>query len=433
MRQNLRSALVLCLLTLAMAVPALGDTCVADPSWVNDPVLLATIPGGGETFCSFHQFAWQNFLTLIQKNAFLTFVPSDRVFVATGTPAPWTNSPSPLSLGQLIKEAGSKKPLVAQNGQMVQFDVRINRSWYDAVVADRLYTTAQAFNRLCTNIDAPIENQDPNDKFGAIELKSSWLPMNCTPQSGYVCSTDGKYGLTGMHIVQKMSNHQEWVWASFEHVANSPDCVALGSKPPAPFGKWSFFQRRFHSLRRTRPADLQRQELQPDLQRLPDHWGVERLSPDADRHRRSRRIGRPAGRPVERQRPFDADQPQPHGAQELRPGRHPLVPEGPDRQTRARRHQPTGRPALHRLGRPRQHHHGDLHPATQLLQLPRHLAVPVQLQPAQDTLRRPGLLRGRTQSPVLDPARLERHPPCQNVPPALRAAAAKAAKSSGQK
>lgn len=240
MKTTLRSVLVSCLLTMALVAPTLGDSCLADPSWVNDPVLLATIPGGGETFCSFHQFAWQNFLTLIQKNAFLTFVPSDRVFVATGAPAPWTNSPKPLSLGQLIKEAGSKKPLVAQNGQMVQFDVRINRSWYDAVVSDRLYTTA-GFNRLCTNINAPIENQDPNDKFGAIELKSSWLPMNCTPQSGDVCSTDGKYGLTGMHIVQKMSNHQEWVWASFEHVANSPDCVALGAKPPAPFGKWSFF------------------------------------------------------------------------------------------------------------------------------------------------------------------------------------------------
>ena len=78
-------------------------------------------------------------------------------------------------------------------------------------------------------------------------MKTAWLPMACNPANNqYVCSTDGKYGLVGFHLVQKISNHQEWIWASFEHVANAPDCADLHQTPPAPFTSWNFFNNEYY-------------------------------------------------------------------------------------------------------------------------------------------------------------------------------------------
>jgi hypothetical protein len=233
------------LLAIAGAAPAGAQgTCTAQASWVNNPKLQATI-GGGESFCAFHQFAWQNFLALMQKNAYLTLMPTPKVFVASGTPAPWTGGPQPLMLGDIDKEAGVEEPLVAQNGQTVQFDIRMNRTFYDYVVGKKLYITTN-FNQLCSNIDMPWEGQDPNDPLGSIEVKSSWIPMPCQAGANtYVCSPDGNYALAGFHVVQKIGDHQEWIWASFEHVANVPDCSNLNQKPPSPFSSWSFFNGKF--------------------------------------------------------------------------------------------------------------------------------------------------------------------------------------------
>ena len=52
-------------------------------------------------------------------------------------------------------------------------------------------------------------------------------------------------GLVGLHIAQKTPTHGEWVWASFEHLANTPDCNPGSSTPinqTSPLGtSWSFF------------------------------------------------------------------------------------------------------------------------------------------------------------------------------------------------
>jgi len=213
--------------------------CVASASWVNAPQMQLSVPSP-EPFCAFHQFAWQSFLALIQNNAYLSLMPSINVFVPTGTPMAWTNKPNPLSLGQIHKEAGDEEPLIAQSGQMVQFDIRMNRSYYDYIVNQKLWNTA-GFNALCSKIDPPTEKQDPLDPLGSLELKTAWLPMNCDPHTNqFVCSTDRRYGLVGFHLVQKISDHQEWIWASFEHVANGPDCSALGSSSPLG-GAWTFY------------------------------------------------------------------------------------------------------------------------------------------------------------------------------------------------
>ena len=40
-------------------------------------------------------------------------------------------------------------------------------------------------------------------------------------------------GLVGLHIIIRTNSAPQWVWSTFEHVANAPDAPA----PPPPFAK----------------------------------------------------------------------------------------------------------------------------------------------------------------------------------------------------
>jgi hypothetical protein len=81
---------------------------------------------------------------------------------------------------------------------------------------------------------------------GSMEVKTAWRdfgqPASC-PSSTFYCN--GRFGLVGMHVVQKTQTHGEWIWMSFEHVDNAPDCYPGGDAPIAPTGPsgaaWSFF------------------------------------------------------------------------------------------------------------------------------------------------------------------------------------------------
>jgi hypothetical protein len=44
-------------------------------------------------------------------------------------------------------------------------------------------------------------------------------------------------GLVGMHIAVATTDHPEFVWATYEHQLNSPDCTPAGAQPASP---WTF-------------------------------------------------------------------------------------------------------------------------------------------------------------------------------------------------
>ena len=68
--------------------PALNAAggCAAELSWVTNPSFPTEIPGGGQSLCSFQQFAWQDFLALVQPVAgtsdlvFETWMTKEGVF-----------------------------------------------------------------------------------------------------------------------------------------------------------------------------------------------------------------------------------------------------------------------------------------------------------------------------------------------------------------
>lgn len=220
-----------------------GCTVGYTPELVNGASLWADVPNPAELDnCNFHRLAYNNFLYLVGGTTprFLTEMASTYGDLAeAGT---WPTTPQGLEpRGELQQhQAGDNFELLDVGGKLVVYDIRINRTMWDAMAANGWnapLTAAQAsFNAnpatggvwLPPNIGAPVENPSADS---SMELKSSWRnygpnEADC-PAAIMFCTkgADGNWlGLLGMHLVQKTATHGEWIWASFEHVANAPDC-----------------------------------------------------------------------------------------------------------------------------------------------------------------------------------------------------------------
>ena len=253
-------AAVLVLMAVLAAAPAAAETgCTASSSWVNKPTLPESLDETNH--CNFARFSWQSFLALMQPSGgsnnqlvFENYMSWDALFVPDGQqPAPWGHSPWPLTLGELTKQAGSGNDLIAQSLNEVQFDIGVNRPMYEYIKYFKLYN-ANCFNQggvegTIGNIHMPPDTS-PFTGQGSIELKTAWLPMSPCDPSKYHCTTalvnsqPVSVALIGIHIVHKLPDHQEWIWSSFEHINNAPDCARV--IPPAPgYTTWNFFRNGF--------------------------------------------------------------------------------------------------------------------------------------------------------------------------------------------
>jgi hypothetical protein len=238
---------------------------------VQSPSYLQDVPGD-QLFCDFHTFAWNQFIYMTQMQAdpnnggqvtplFLHMAPWYNLLKVAKTPAP-TNYPggstalagAPLDQGQ----AGDDDLLIDVSGNIVQYDIRFNQVMYNAISGQGLYYQA-GYNTACGTPSS--SGACPNPIWlpptaaaqggapptpGAMEIKTAWRDFGSAvacPATQFYCN--GRFGLVGMHIVQKTQTHGEWVWMSFEHVANDPDCYPGGDTPIGTISPistpWSFF------------------------------------------------------------------------------------------------------------------------------------------------------------------------------------------------
>jgi hypothetical protein len=253
-----------------------SDGSVIDPT---HPTYLNDVPPQ-QTFCDFHTFAWNQFIYLTQmaEDSHNRDARSARSSQPAPTPlfmhlAPWYNAlkadelPPPaaypggdtsLSCAHLsMDQAGDDDHLVDVAHNTVLYDIRFNQPMYDHIVgqpggSNGVYTQRQFLSACapdpttgnCTKtlLLPPLTSQDT--AIGSLEIKTAWRDFgtNACPSSFYC---DGRFGLVGLHLVQKTPTHGEWIWASFEHVANDPDCAPVGDSPIAPLSPlqtpWSFF------------------------------------------------------------------------------------------------------------------------------------------------------------------------------------------------
>ena len=220
-----------------------------------------------QTGCDVETFAWNQFIYLTApliggaQPRFMLMAPWYNVLLpdsATKAPGPYPGGSTALQTALLDQgQAGNDNHLLDVNGNTVRYDIRFNKNMYDTI-AGSLYNQ-KLFMAAC-GVTKPTAGACPNEgtskvwfaptganelpEQGAVEIKTAWRDFGSSGcPSSYFCQ--GQFGLVGFHYVNKMNSHGEWVWATFEHVANDPDCSPGGDQPIAATGPnsqpWSFF------------------------------------------------------------------------------------------------------------------------------------------------------------------------------------------------
>jgi hypothetical protein len=225
---------------------SLGDTltlktCLANTLWFPHSQTPPPQEGVGSPFanaattsnCDFHQWAWQKFLYLTRPVSthsslpnFLNLVQVDNNLNALG---------STIVLDDTT-QAGSHSTLFDKKAKPIYYAVFTNQEMYSF---SRKYTDLFVFN--CQGPDTSVV-QSKLKKFGydtltfpvgSIELKTSWiLASSLDPtEIGKYYITKGKFrtsgktvqiALIGMHIIGRVINHPEFIWATFEHADLAP-------------------------------------------------------------------------------------------------------------------------------------------------------------------------------------------------------------------
>ena len=130
-------------------------------------------------------------------------------------------------------------PLIDQNGQYTRYEILTNEAMFNYILDNQLYSKAgQA--AFAKDADFPSSNTESN-QIGAIMLKAAWVKMggqfdpsryhttfalvynNPEEQPGVesACSLE-QVGLVGFHIAHKTEDEPQWIWSTFEHIANAP-------------------------------------------------------------------------------------------------------------------------------------------------------------------------------------------------------------------
>jgi hypothetical protein len=233
--------------------------CPASSEWVTNPNPPSEIPGNGANFCEFYQFAWQWFIYLMAPSS---SVPGIRNFQdtaeypilqASGTDSCSENASSkPQLFVRIVKDNDAESVSVVPERVPERIDQAGNSA---ATIYDQnknvVFYTIQFDKGLCSASDSgdlPI---------GTLELKMAWRVISEADKANYVwmyadiIPTDGNdvkdlLGLIGFHLAKGTAQHPEFVWASYEHKNNAPNCVDSKTNPllhpeiKTTVGGWSF-------------------------------------------------------------------------------------------------------------------------------------------------------------------------------------------------
>ncbi len=251
------------------------NDCKAPPEWFpKTPAVKADFPKVGADECDFYKWAWQSFLYLTQSEKeievprFVLFDTPNELFDAGGgkklqmaaAPARDPSKKHILSLSvrnspstthnvhtKAFAQAGSQGVIVDHNNRCLYYGQHINSEFVSFIR-----------NTLALKTAEQIKDVDPEKEFpaGCLELKSAWRVLTDEEKkpdnlkelkraffitdaqvptlievmtgTGKVIKADAgnprneTVALVGLHVVGTTPGHPEFVWASFEHVENSP-------------------------------------------------------------------------------------------------------------------------------------------------------------------------------------------------------------------
>ncbi len=213
------------------------DSCACEASWFPHATTPAPAEGKGSPFdtssttnCIFHQWSWQKFLWLTRP------MPGGHVLFQD-------------SLTQVDAQLIPVKPLSAYPGIQLVLDDSLqagsggtlhsnpafagnnsSQLVYYSIFADKTLLSSSLAFKLALQKDTNLLNNDLMFPVGALELKVSWIDTSAIPvaeRSTYYItdavtrSAKGdkvtQVALMGMHVVGRVINHPEFIWATFEH------------------------------------------------------------------------------------------------------------------------------------------------------------------------------------------------------------------------
>ncbi|HXU27641.1 MAG TPA: hypothetical protein VN698_10445 [Bacteroidia bacterium] len=214
------------------------STCSCETKWFPHPSTPNTIDGVGGPFdtssttnCQFHQWSWQKFLWLTRpmQSGHAFFQDSlMQVNADLSSVNPYNNIPLVL---QDTAQAGSGGSV--RTNATFSTDGQNHLVYYSIFVDKKLRDAAIAFKAMIVKDPSKLDNDStfPN---GSLELKISWVNVAAIPvaeQAAYYTTdaviktivkkdtiyTPTKVALLGMHVVGRVINHPEFIWATFEH------------------------------------------------------------------------------------------------------------------------------------------------------------------------------------------------------------------------
>ncbi|WP_299435002.1 hypothetical protein [uncultured Aquimarina sp.] len=245
-----------------------------------DPVLQQKLKDKKEIFKlneKFNEYSWQAFIAIMWPRddkgkptekftdkgepTWLGWKEAFQVYRSDGkTPAPWGSPRTASGLGLhddkisedarlVLSSATPTHPknfdiadevdqafagkLFDQNGNVVVYEVLMNKEEFDYIVTNKLYNKNGQTKFSESGIaNFPKGNYQEN-KLGAIEIKFAWKILEDSDikdryyrEEGYIIGPDGTslvkkdLGMIGFHISQKTPTGKQWVWSTFEHIDN---------------------------------------------------------------------------------------------------------------------------------------------------------------------------------------------------------------------
>ncbi|MCS6122809.1 mannan-binding lectin [Shewanella baltica] len=219
--------------------PSVSAKCPVEESWLTSPSLPQEVKtsasDGSSTFCDFYQFSTQTFLYLMSqgKSGLRNYQDEANYpvleFNDDGSPA---NSCDREITGKVLRthllktagassittgQAGGGATIYAQDGNVVYYSVRFSKA-----LCDLSSSAVELQKQNITNFPA-----------GSMELKLGWKVLSSAEiasnsfvtQEQMVANKKVTLGLAGMHLVTATANHPEFIWSTYEHKTNTPDCT----------------------------------------------------------------------------------------------------------------------------------------------------------------------------------------------------------------
>lgn len=219
--------------------------CEANPGWITHPSPPDEVLVKNEQTCTYHQFAWQWFLSLMSPAAdnpeLRHFqVASNYVGLQMGQDSCAATTSSPHYFIRTVKREDSSAAFTLpehpqensppsafydHNGQPVFYSVIFNRALCEANDSGNLPTHTTEL-KLAWRL---IEAHEKSDYL--------WVEADVLDEGPERGASNETLGLIGFHLAQSTAKHPAMVWASFEHKNNAPSCLNP-DKPPAE--GWAF-------------------------------------------------------------------------------------------------------------------------------------------------------------------------------------------------